>query len=91
MHPVRKLARAMERRCLGEADTVDVAGMERDISRHVKPLLDVLEELPSIALGCTGPGNTFDQAQGYSDACREIAAKIRHRVDPLLSAWRVQP
>ena len=82
IHPIRKLRRAVSRH------DFDQQYQDRIIARHVKPLLDALEAMPSIAMGCTGPGNTLDQAQGYSDACRDIAAKIRQSIDPLLAAWR---
>ena len=42
-HPIRKLSWAVQRCVHGEADTVDCAGIERAIARHVKPLLDALD------------------------------------------------
>jgi hypothetical protein len=37
------------------------------------------EQCAQIAMGMTGPGNTPEQCQGYSDACRDIAKAIRKR------------
>lgn len=35
------------------------------------------ERAAQAAGGVTGPGNTVDQCQGYSDACRDAAAAVR--------------
>jgi len=41
--------------------------------------LDEAEQCAQIAMGMTGPGNTPEQCQGYSDACRDIAKALRKR------------
>lgn len=46
-------------------------------------LREELRELASVAGGMTGPGNTPDQCQGYSDACRDIKAAIVKRLREL--------
>lgn len=53
--------------CLGDSHAE-----EPDYPCDVVKLARALDEAPSIALGMTGPGNTLQQSQGYSDACRDI-------------------
>jgi hypothetical protein len=45
---------------------------KRGIEAVERARREALMEAASLAMESTGPGNTVEQAQGYSDACRDI-------------------
>ena len=74
-HPITKLSWAVQRRVSGEPDSIDCFGIERDIARHVKPLLDVgMGKIPHLYAGfCYNSQFPENAGDPKCPACRLLA------------------